>query len=42
MVLYFSQNFVHVIIVGALIATAIAATALIVMFIRDAKNNEIW
>lgn len=42
MTLLFSESLVYILVIGALIGTAIAAGALIIMFIHDVRNDQVW
>ena len=42
MTLLFSESLVTTLVLGALLGTAIAAIALIGLFIQDVRNDEVW
>jgi len=40
--LYFSETFVQVVIVGALLFAGVAAVTLIILLINDKQKNKVW
>lgn len=40
--IYFSENFVAILIYASLALTSIGAVSLLALIVRDARNRDIW
>lgn len=40
--MYFSQTFISVMIIGALVFIAAASAILIILLIKDIRNKKLW
>jgi len=42
MIVYFSEFFLYVVIIGSLLFSCVAVVTLVSFLIRDKKNKEVW